>query len=164
MRMKREAIGRIVSLGLFVGCAGGLAEIAWIALYAAATHQDAARVAHGVANTVALGGQAPVGAGIAIHMSLAALLGIAIAWALRLWQARLHGIGRDAAVVSALVVVWAVNFFIVLPALNPSFVGIVPLAVSFISKVSFGIAAALCLRLADQGTVRASPAVAARWP
>ena len=46
------------------------------------------------------------------------------------------------AVVTALVAVWAVNFFVVLPVVNPDFVTVVPYAASLISKTLFGVAAA----------------------
>jgi hypothetical protein len=39
-----------------------------------------------------------------------------------------------------LVIVWAVNFFLVLPALNPAFVTLLPYGVTLFSKVLFGIA------------------------
>jgi hypothetical protein len=50
-----------------------------------------------------------------------------------------------AAVVALLMTVWAINFFVVLPVVNPGFVTVVPLAISFISKTLFGIAAAIML-------------------
>jgi hypothetical protein len=41
--------------------------------------------------------------------------------------------------------IWAANFFLLLPAFNPAFVTIVPLEVSLVSKLLFGLAAALVL-------------------
>lgn len=146
--MRNQAIGRLLTVGILAGLAGGLAEVAWIALYAAASGSDGALVARGVTDTLRLATQSPVGAGIAIHMTLAALLGLAVAFALQPLRPRLDGLSFDATVVSVLGLVWAINFFVVLPVLNPAFVEVVPLAVSFVSKLLFGAAAAWSLRIA----------------
>jgi hypothetical protein len=142
--MKREAT-HVLTIGVVAGLAGGLAEVAWISLYAAVTSGDAAVVARGVTETLRISSPAPVLAGVSIHMTLAALLGIAVAFALR--PLRLAGARLFGATLWALAAVWAVNFVLVLPALNPAFVEIVPLAISFVSKLAFGLAAAMCLQL-----------------
>src|ERR1043165_4597038 len=142
--MKREAT-RVLAIGVVAGLAGGLGEGGWISLYAAVASSDAAVVARGVTETIRVTSSAPVLAGISIHMALAALLGIAVAFALR--PLRLAGARLFGATLWALAAVWAVNFLIVLPSLNPAFVEIVPLAISFVSKLSFGLAAAMCLQL-----------------
>jgi hypothetical protein len=134
----------VLTIGVVAGLAGGLAEVACISLYAALTSSDAAVVARGVTETIRVTSSAPVLAGISIHMALAALLGIAVAFALR--PLRLAGARLFGATLWALAAVWAVNFLVVLPALNPAFVEIVPLAVSFVSKLAFGLAAATCLQ------------------
>src|SRR4051794_24292022 len=143
-RMKRETIGRLLTIGVLAGLAGGAAEVAWIALYSAATATDAAAVARGVTETIGIGTVPPIAGGLTIHIAIAAILGMAIATAvapMRLQGARLYG-----ALIWTLAAVWAVNFMIVLPLLNPAFVDIVPLGASFISKLLFGIAAAACLQ------------------
>jgi len=147
--MRREDIARMVTVGAFAGAAGGLAEVGWISLYAATTGFDAATVARGVTDTLRLATQAPVAAGITIHMGIAATLGIAVALALKPLRARISHAGFCAAVTVLLAAVWAVNFLLVLPVVNPSFVAIVPFAVSFVSKLMFGVAAAACLTIAD---------------
>jgi hypothetical protein len=43
-------------------------------------------------------------------------------------------------------VVWAINFFVVLPVISPGFVHLLPLAVSLASKLAFGLAAAFACR------------------
>ena len=86
--------------------------------------------------------------GIAIHMSLAILLGVAITVLLRLLLPRLSGTAFEpVAVTGMLVAVWATNFFVILPALNPAFVSLVPYGVSLISKVLFGVMASFVLQL-----------------
>ena len=146
--MKREAVGHVLTIGVLAGLAGGAAEIAWISLYAAATGGDAASVARGVTDTVGIGALPPVAGGVSIHMALAAILGMAVAVALA--PTRLHGARLYGAMTWALAAVWAINFLIVLPLINPQFVEIVPLAVSFVSKLLFGVAAATTLSLAPR--------------
>ena len=146
--MKRETIGRVLTAGALAGVAGGIAEVAWISLYAAATGGDAASVARGVTDTVGIGILPPIAGGVAIHMALAAILGMAVAAALV--PTRLHGARLYGAMIGALSAVWAINFLVVLPLINPQFVEIVPLAVSFVSKLLFGVAAATTLLLAPR--------------
>jgi len=140
---------RILSTGIAAGVAGGAAEIAWITLYAQFSGRDVAAVAEGVAASIlpALGSTGvafPIG--IAVHMGLAVLLGAAIVLALRAAAPRLAGTSREPmAVIAILVAVWAVNFLVVLPVINPGFVELVPLGIALISKVLFGAAAALVM-------------------
>jgi len=46
---------------------------------------------------------------------------------------------------AALALVWAVNFFLVLPHVNPAFTMLMPYPVTFISKLLFGLAAGMWL-------------------
>ena len=94
---------------------------------------------------VRIGATSPAAAGLAIHMAIAAMLGMAVAAALA--PMRLRGATLYAVLTGALAAVWAVNFLIVLPLVNPAFVGIVPMAVSFVSKLLFGVAAAASLQV-----------------
>jgi len=131
------------------GAAGGLAEIAWVSLYAALTGGDAAIIARGVTTAVGINALMPtasVATGIAVHMVLAVLLGLPI---VALWQTvgRRFGLGAGyAAVVASLSGVWAFNFFVALPAISPAFITMLPYAVSLTSKLLFGLFAAETLR------------------
>jgi hypothetical protein len=161
--MKREAVGHVLTIGILAGLAGGAAEIGWISLYAAVTGSDAAAVARGVTDTVGISVASPAAAGVAIHMAIAAMLGMVVAAALA--PMRLRSASLYAVLTAALAAVWAMNFLIVLPLVNPAFVGIVPMAVSFISKLAFGLAAAACLQIGAARTpepVRATARVRAR--
>ena len=135
--------------GAIAGVAGGLAEIAWVTLYAAATGGNAALLARGVTTATgvdALFPAAAVEAGVTIHMGLAVLLGIALSHA---WHAYSERGGRArpyAFMLAALAGVWGINFFVVLPLLHPAFIGLLPYAVSLVSKLLFGAAAAAVLR------------------
>ncbi|MFQ5565862.1 MAG: hypothetical protein ACE5EU_05820 [Paracoccaceae bacterium] len=149
IKYRTHHFGRTLPIGIAAGFAGGAAEVAWIALYAQLSGTDAAAVANGV--TVSLipalaAAPAAVPLGIALHMALALLLGAAIAVLLRTGAPRLAGTLWEAlAVIGLLVAVWAVNFLVVLPVINPGFVELVPLGVGLASKVLFGAAAASVL-------------------
>jgi len=140
----------IASTGTLAGLTGGLAEIVWIWIYGVMSHIDSGSVARGVSQAVGLETLAdPVVLGIAVHMTLAGALGIALAFAM---QPLLAHWGRGhlisyASVIAALAMVWALNFFVVLPVLSPGFVGLVPYEVSLLSKILFGVCAAAVLAI-----------------
>lgn len=154
--MKRSPFGSAAIIGSLAGLVGGLAEVIWIGIYAALTNTDAGLVARGVTDAIGITSQtaSPVIGGIGIHMGLAAILGVALALALRPIAGLLRGMGLYAAVIAALSVVWAINFFVVLPLISPQFVHIVPYGVSLLSKLLFGVAAACFFQLARSATPR----------
>lgn len=149
--MTRRAIGYVAAIGALAGLAGGLAEVIWICTYAAVTNSDAGLVARAVTDTFRFGNQhvSPIVSGVGIHLGLAAILGITVAIAIRPILGFLHGIDLYGSITAALAVVWAVNFFVVLPFVNPRFVYIVPYEVSLLSKLLFGVAAAGLFQLAQ---------------
>lgn len=136
--------------GVLAGAAGGLAEMIWVSIYSAATGGDAALLARGVTTAVGMSAllpSAPVMTGISVHMALAVLLGVALTGlsqsvvGLRSPAANLYTLS-----LVALAAVWAMNLLVVLPAVSPTFVNLVPYSVSLISKLLFGLAAAEILR------------------
>lgn len=136
--------------GAFAGAAGGLAEVAWVTVYAGMTGGDPAVLARGVttaAGVSALLPASPVALGVTVHMALAVALGVALvlAWS-ALREARPGLSNPYPLMLAALASVWATNFFVVLPIVSPAFVHIVPYAVSLTSKLLFGVAAAAVLR------------------
>ena len=141
-----EVAQDVLSTGVLIGLAGGLAEILVVCLYSASTGGDAAMIARHVASAVGLNG-ASVAAGIAVHIGLAVVLGIALSATVQSLVALLT---RDVAIwafmMGSLAVVWAMNFFVVLPVISPSFVHLLPYAITFASKLAFGIAAAAALQ------------------
>jgi len=147
--MDRRSLARIAGRGVVAGAAGGIAEIIWILVYASATGTDAASLARGV--TTATGVDlllqgSPAAFGVAIHMVLAVTLGIALAFSwTALSQRRPMRANPYAVTTVALAAVWAINFLIILPIIDPQFVQIVPYSVSLISKLLFGVAAAAAL-------------------
>lgn len=133
-------------VGALAGLAGGAVEVAWIALYQNLAGQEGAAVARGVTQSVIpalVDDPVAVPLGIGIHMGLAIVLGISIAIVVNRALPRIVGTAMEPVVViAALAGVWAGNFFVVLPAINPEFVSLVPYGASFVSKVLFGFAAA----------------------
>jgi len=79
--------------------------------------------------------------GIAIHMLLSVALGMA--FAATIWRLTAPRLGTAAFMTTAavsLALVWAINFFVVLPVLNPAFITLMPYSITLVSKVLFGIA------------------------
>lgn len=140
---------RVCATGVLAGLAGGVIEVAWIALYGQLAGAEPAGVATGVTRTIfptLKAAPLTVALGITIHMMLAILLGIVVVLLLRSFWPRLTGTALAPLVVVAILVgVWAVNFTVVLPALNPAFVSLLPYGVSLTSKVLFGAGAALVM-------------------
>jgi len=81
-------------------------------------------------------------------MGLAVALGIALSTAVQMLAGLLT---RDGAmfcfVVGSLAVVWAINYFVILPVVSPEFVNLLPYAVTLASKLAFGAAAAMALNV-----------------
>jgi hypothetical protein len=137
----------VLSTGLLIGLAGGLAEIIVVWLYSALTGGDAANIARQVASATGLDGASAM-AGVGVHMGLAMALGIALSagWQI-LGGRRAHNGAIFCFMVGSLATVWAINFFVVLPAVSPSFVHLLPYAVTLASKLAFGFAAAATLQM-----------------
>ncbi len=164
--MKRMHYLEVVRLGAIAGAAGGLAEIAWVTLYAAATGGDVAILARGVTTATGANALLPAASmivGTAIHMTLAVTLGVALAFAWRVLSAnRARPISPYPFMLAALGGVWTVNFFVVLPIISPAFIHMVPYAVSLASKLLFGLAAAEVMRRQDGWALKSRWAPLAR--
>lgn len=137
---------------LLAGVFGGLAEVIWISLYSALTDASVAAIGTGItatffadANVLAL---APV-IGLVIHMALSVLL--AFGFGLLIWPVleRRFQFKQTAliAAVMTLAVVWKINFFLLLPALNPEFISLLPLSVTLASKLLFGVTMGMVLTM-----------------
>lgn len=137
-------------IALLAGVGGGAAEIVWVALYSSVTSTPGVEVARQVTASVF-----PVAAdltlapviGIAIHLLLSIALGFAFAGIV--WRLLAPRFGANAlmpAAIATLALVWAVNFFVVLPVLNPAFVTLMPYAATLASKLLFGVIMASIMR------------------
>lgn len=167
-------INDTIRIGILAGAAGGLAEVAWVSLYSVITGGSAAALARGVttaAGVTAVLPAAPVTTGIVVHMVLAAMLGVVLTG---LWQALAQTPRVSSLYVVAIALlasVWAMNFFVILPLVSPGFVKLLPLSVSLVSKLLFGLAAAETLRRCaiverarSAATVRVRAITSARYP
>jgi hypothetical protein len=152
--------------GVVAGAAGGLAEIAWVTLYAGATGGNAAVLARSVTTAAGVSALLPAlstALGVTVHMALAVILGIALAFAWRAFSSnRSPATSLFAFMLTALAGVWAANFFVVLPVVSPAFVHLMPYSISLISKMLFGLAAAEVLRRQDASVRRLGQTAFAR--
>ncbi len=131
------------------GLAGGAAEVAWMSLFAGIQHADGLAIAGQITASFIPGSAHAAwaaAAGLLIHFALSIVL--AGAFATLAWKPLLRYAGRGGLIIgglTALTVVWAINFFVLLPVINPAFVALVPLPAAFISKILFGVAMSLVL-------------------
>jgi len=156
--MRQDGNAGTWKLVLLAGFAGGAAEILWIALYSWVTATSGTMVARQVTASVwpavAEWAYAPA-LGIAIHMALALALAAAIVPLLLHFVARPpEGKTIVLGAVSVLAVVWVVNFFLVLPWVNPTFIALMPYGATLTSKLLFGAAAGAALRCAVPAAAR----------
>jgi hypothetical protein len=140
----------IIRAGAFAGLVGGSAEIVWVALYGSATGTPTAPVAQGVTQALIPSVAASpwsAGLGVLFHLTLAIALGVALATVL--WfPARRLGFGHSEFPIAtvALAAVWAINFLVALPQIEPAFVHLLPYGVTLLSKLLFGWTAAAVMR------------------
>jgi hypothetical protein len=141
--MKLDADRGIARVAV-AGAAGGAAEVLWIGLVAAVLGIDGSRIAQAVTTTVLPSFETSWAAwlGLGIHFLLSLALAAVFAPVV---ARRLRGAVLVAAAVGALGLVWALNFFVLLPALNPAFTTLLPLQVTLASKLLFGAVMGLVL-------------------
>lgn len=157
-KLKSLRVAETFGVGALAGTVGGLAEIGWIALYGAATGTPTEPIARAVVTSLipALAAS-PWSAwlGIAIHLGLAIALGLGLAFTIRFLARRdVSGQSEFGLVILALAAVWAVNFLIALPRINPGFVHLLPYSVTLLSKLLFGLSAAAVFRTGRMRRVR----------
>jgi hypothetical protein len=152
----------VVYVGIIAGLAGGLAEVAWISVYGAISGVSIDLVATEVTRSIlpSFGASSSSAwVGVLIHFILAIGLGMGVAFAIRLLLRQYNlAYAEHSLVVLALATVWAVNFLVALPYLNPGFVNLLPYSVTLVSKLLFGVSAATVFRIERMRLVRtASP-------
>lgn len=143
-------MGKLVYPIALAGLAGGLAEIAWIALYGGlAGSISPAEVARQVTASLlpaASSGPLAPWAGVGLHLLLAWLL--AAGFVAGLWSFFRGWPGTKAIWISALAtlsLVWAVNFLVLLPAMESGFAHLLPHVITLSSKALFAVAMAAVL-------------------
>jgi hypothetical protein len=157
MKVRRTLRQNVLLAGLY----GGMAEVVWVAVYCLLTGRSSAEVARQVTATVlpdAATGSAAVALGIGIHFVLAVLLAMVFVRVVWLpFTRRLNDVAATLVACAVLGAIWAMNFFLVLPAVNPAFVALLPYAVTLTSKLLFGVAMAGALRDGAGQVSRALP-------
>jgi hypothetical protein len=145
MKYHNYSCGDLHCWGLTVilaGLAGGVIEIGWISLYSFLTPISAMEVARQISATIM-----PFAAdlyfapmlGVCIHLVLAMALAVTFAAIILAPVSRRYGSpGIVLSCLMTLTVVWVINFFVVLPIINPSFTSLMPYLVTLISKLLFG--------------------------
>jgi len=134
----------------FAGLCGGLAEMVWITFYSylgpASGEEITRQITASIFPAAVDLSLAPL-LGVGIHLILSLALSFAFVWTVWIPVIRRWGNpGILVGAVAALIVIWAVNFLIVLPVLNPAFVTLLPDSVTLFSKMLFGAAMALALQ------------------
>jgi len=140
--MSDKTTGRLDTwlLVILAGLAAGFAEVFWVLLQSGSPGTIAAGV------TATFTGDPAVTAttgwmGLGIHLGLSLLL--AAAFILLIWKplrGRMGPLETFALSVACLAGVWAFNFLVLLPIVNPAFVDLLPLGVTLTSKLLFGAA------------------------
>jgi hypothetical protein len=138
--MKAEKLrSHPIAVGVLAGLWGGVAEIAWIAAYSSAAGTSALAVAGEVSAALmsaTAGVSAAPLAGVALHMLLSVAIGVAFGFAYRLVLSNSRPIPMMLAAIATLLAIC--NFFFLLPVIHPSFVTLMPLTVTLVSKLLFG--------------------------
>jgi hypothetical protein len=126
------------------GLAGGLAEVIWVALYCSLAPLSGTQVLRQITASffhASAGTEFAPMLGLALHLALSVLVACAFGWLVWRTFARRGGpVMTLAASLVSLGAIWTFNFFVLLPVVNPEFVGLMPYAVTLTSKLLFGIA------------------------
>ncbi len=144
-----------LQLAVLAGLFGGLAEELWVGGYASISTLSGGEVARQITASVTpaiADSSLAVVFGISIHFLLSALLGLTFAWLIWRPFLRKRGVaGTLLGSVAVLTLIWAINFFAVLPFFNPAFVVLMPYGVTLASKIMFGIVMGLVLQFEAVG-------------
>ena len=135
---------------LLAGVFGGLSEVIWVSLYSTLNGTSVAAIGTAItatfyANTNGLV-LAPV-IGLVIHMGLSVLLAFGFGLLICPLVEQRFQFKQSALIASVitLAIVWKINFFLLLPAWNPEFISLLPISVTLVSKLLFGVAMGLVL-------------------
>lgn len=138
---------------LLAGFTGGMAEVIWVSLYAAMSPLQGSDIAREITVSTFGGPVAGVlapGLGILIHFILS--ITIALAFVSVFWAPLMRRFGQAGVLCGAMTVlaaIWTLNFFVLLPAINPAFVALMPLSVTLTSKLLFGASLGTVLAVAS---------------
>lgn len=131
-----------IGLVLLAGLSGGVAEIIWVMMYSSVSYMSSASVAQQVTASffpALVDAEGAIYSGILIHLVLSILLaGIFVALVWRPFSQYLSTTQQMLIAAIILSGVWAYNFFVALPILNPQFVSLMPYGITLASKILFG--------------------------
>ena len=134
---------------VFAGFCGGMAEIMWIAGYSLFSHIEPSNIASSISQTFfsnSIDPQIAPLVGVAIHLFLSGLLALGFGLSVLPFIQRLSNKYSTLIVsVVTLAVVWKINFFVLLPIWNPEFINLLPLHISLLSKLLFGMTMGIML-------------------
>jgi len=131
---------------ILAGLAGSMAEVVWVALYSAFSSVRSDEVLRQItASILPAFGEMPLAPafGLVMHFALGVL--VAYAFGILVWHAFTRRTGAGAtlcAAVLALVAIWSLIFFVLLPVVNVQFTALMPYSVTLASKILFGVAMA----------------------
>lgn len=165
----KDSVALNLALGAFAGLAGGAAEMIWISIAHPFGGTSPVLVARAI--TAAFDrsfAAAPSAAmlGTSIHLVLSALLGsiMYVAWVGLMKSPRLN-LSIMPFSIATLMAVWAMNFYVMLPSINPGFIELVPVWTGLISKLSFAAVFVWSLRsIASRFGALAGSAIEANSP
>jgi uncharacterized membrane protein YagU involved in acid resistance len=134
---------KLWKLVFWSGLIAGLSEIIWITLYCLATNTNGFHIAHRITETVFPSlpySNHSLVLGILIHFTLSLLSSIAFIRTLWLPFTR-HYHKSVTLIFGALLgmILWMLNFWVILPLINKSFVRSLPHAITLISELIFGV-------------------------
>lgn len=139
MQRKVGATGTV----LIAGIAGGTVEVVWVMLFCLMSPLQSSLVAEEITRSFLpqMAGFSAVATGLIIHYALAVLVaGMVAMTLLRLLPDKVDMRSVLAVSGAALAAIWATNFFVILPVVNPDFVTLIPYTVTLASKLGFGMA------------------------
>lgn len=144
MNIKNKTSGFILA-----GFCGGMAEVIWIIFYSLFKDLELLSIASAISQTVFFNSFdmqiAPL-MGLIVHLCLSVLLAIAFGFTLLPFIQRFsNNFSTLLASLITLAIVWKINFFILLPVWNPDFINLLPLHVSLLSKLLFGLSMGIVL-------------------
>lgn len=158
VRGKKAPLWLWLKAGCIAGFAGGLAEVAVMGAYSGVSGLSGISILSLITATFAPDAFAfgSLGAfdGLMIHFVLSIIIGAAFGILQFIIYKKRSAVPYPLVAISGaamLVCIWAFNFFVLLPEINPAFVAYVPLAPSFVSKLSFGLSLGLFARFFETG-------------
>ena len=145
-----DTVGQNFGLGCLAGLVGGVAEIVWISIAHVFGGTSPVGVARAIAGTLGHSSTSATSTalmGASIHLALAGLLGgvMYMVW-IRLMKPSKSRVSIMVFSIATLKAVWAINFYLVLPNLDPGFIVKVPVVNGLISKLSFAVAFCASIR------------------